>query len=49
MKNVFVTGSFDNLRSRHFRFLEEASKLGTLCVRLWSDSAIERLEGHSVE
>ena len=47
MKNVFVTGSFDNLRSRHFRFLEEASKLGTLCVRLWSDATIERLEGHA--
>lgn len=45
MKNVFVTGSFDNLRSRHIRLLEEASKLGALCVRLWSDSMVERLEG----
>lgn len=45
MKTVFVTGSFDNLRSRHIRLLEEASKLGLLCVRLWSDPTVERLEG----
>ncbi|MCX6069173.1 MAG: adenylyltransferase/cytidyltransferase family protein [Chloroflexi bacterium] len=47
MKTVFVTGSFDNLRSRHIRFLEEAAKLGVLCVRLWSDATAERLEGHA--
>lgn len=45
MKVVFVGGSFDNIRSREVRFLEEASKLGALCVRLWSDVTVERLEG----
>jgi cytidyltransferase-like protein len=45
MKIVMVSGGFDNIRSREVRFLEEASKLGALCVRLWSDSTIERLEG----
>ncbi len=47
MKTVFVTGSFDNLRSRHIRFFEEAAKLGVLCARLWSDATAERLEGHA--
>ena len=45
MKIVMVSGGFDNIRSRDVRFLEEASKLGALCVRLWSDATIERLEG----
>lgn len=45
MKNVFVTGSFDNLRSQHIRLLEEAAKLGTLTVYLWSDATVERLTG----
>jgi len=37
MKQVIVSGSFDDLRSRHIRFLEEASKLGELHVLVWSD------------
>ena len=37
MKKVVITGSFDDLRSRHIRLLEEAAKLGRLHVRLWSD------------
>jgi cytidyltransferase-like protein len=45
MRNVVVSGSFDNIRSRDVRFLEEAAKLGILCVRLWSDATVERLEG----
>ena len=45
MKTVLVTGSFDNLRSFDLRLLEEASKLGELCVCLWSDQSILRLEG----
>ena len=47
MKNVFVTGSFDNLRSQHIRLLDEASRLGRLTVRLWSDRAAEKLEGRA--
>jgi len=42
MKRVFVSGSFDDLRSRHIRFLEEASKLGELHVLLWSDRLTAR-------
>jgi cytidyltransferase-like protein len=42
---VLVTGSFDNLRSRHVRFLEEASKLGDLHVLLWSDDIIRARTG----
>ena len=45
MKNIFVTGSFDNLHSRHIRLLEESSRLGALTVCLWSDSAVEQVEG----
>ncbi len=45
MKTVVVTGSFDNLRSAHVRFLEEAAKFGKVHVALWSDEAVKRLEG----
>jgi cytidyltransferase-like protein len=45
MTSVIVSGSFDNLRSRHVRFLEEAAKLGELHVLLWSDEVARRLEG----
>jgi cytidyltransferase-like protein len=44
-KNAVVTGSFDDLRARDFRFLEEASKLGSLHVLMWSDETIQQLEG----
>src|ERR1017187_9400846 len=45
MKTVAVTGSFDNLRSKHVRFLEEASKLGNVHVALWSDETCLAIEG----
>ncbi len=45
MKKAIVTGSFDNLRARDLRFLEEASKLGSLHVLLWPDAAIQQIEG----
>jgi cytidyltransferase-like protein len=44
-KNVVVTGSFDDLRSRHVRFLEEAAKLGAVHVLLWSDEIVRSLDG----
>jgi len=44
---VVVTGSFDDLRSRHVRFLEEASKLGDVHVLLWSDETLRALEGQA--
>ena len=46
-KTVVVAGSFDNFKSHHVRFLEEASKLGGVRVLLWSDEAVRALEGHS--
>ncbi|MEJ5310543.1 MAG: adenylyltransferase/cytidyltransferase family protein [Anaerolineae bacterium] len=45
MKKAIVTGSFDDLRARDFRFLEEASKLGSLHVLLWSDETIQKIKG----
>ncbi len=47
MNKVIVTGSFDDLRSRHVRFLEEAAKLGNVQVVLWSDEAMRLMEGKS--
>jgi cytidyltransferase-like protein len=45
MKTVAVTGSFDNLRSKHVRFLEEAAKFGSVHVALWSDETVQAQEG----
>ncbi len=42
---VAVSGAFDDLRSRDFRFLEEAAKLGSLTALVWSDEAIQRASG----
>jgi cytidyltransferase-like protein len=44
-KNVVVTGSFDDLRSCHVRFLERAAKLGAVHVLLWPDEIVRSLEG----
>jgi cytidyltransferase-like protein len=49
MRNVVVTGSFDNLGSRHVRFLEQASKLGHVQVIMWSDEVVRSLEGRAPE
>ena len=45
MTTVFVSGSFDDLRSRHVRLLEEASKLGDLHVLLWADEIAAAVAG----
>lgn len=45
MRKVVLVGSFDDLRSSHVRFLEEASKLGDVHVLLWSDETVLSLEG----
>jgi cytidyltransferase-like protein len=37
VKNVLVSGRFDDLRGRDYRFLHEASRLGSVEVALWSD------------
>ncbi len=49
MKRVLVSGSFDDLRSRKMRFLQEAAGLGELHVRVWSDEVIEALTGSPPE
>ena len=45
-KTVVVAGGFDDFKSQHVRFLEEASKLGGVRVLLWSDETVRALEGH---
>jgi cytidyltransferase-like protein len=42
---IKVTGSFDDLRSPHIRFLEEVSKEGPVLVQLWSDELVKSIEG----
>jgi cytidyltransferase-like protein len=42
---VVVSGSFDNLRTPHVRFLHEASRLGPVHLLLWSDEVVRAVEG----
>jgi cytidyltransferase-like protein len=44
-RQVVVCGGFDDLRSRHLRFLEEAARLGELTVLVWPDQTLCRLHG----
>jgi cytidyltransferase-like protein len=44
---IIVSGAFDDIRSQHLRFLEEAAKLGELTVLLWPDAALKRQTGAS--
>lgn len=44
-RRVIVCGGFDDIRSRHLRFLEEAAKLGALTVLLWPDESLQSLTG----
>ena len=46
-QSVIVSGAFDNLRSRQFRFLEEAAKLGSLTVLVWPDELVRSQTGES--
>lgn len=43
--HVIVTGSFDDLRSGHVRFLHEASRLGPVTVLMWPDELLVRQFG----
>lgn len=45
MKNVIVSGGFDDLRSPQIRFLQEASRLGRVTVLLWPDELLTRRTG----
>ena len=44
MTAVFVSGSFDNLRSRQVRFLEEAARIGRVQALLWSDAVVQAID-----
>jgi len=46
-KQIIVSGGFDDIRSRHLRFLEEAARLGELNVLLWSDQRLRQLHGQA--
>jgi cytidyltransferase-like protein len=45
MQNVVVIGSFDDIRSREVRFLEEAARSGSVHVYLWSDDVVKKMTG----
>ena len=45
MRPVFVSGVFDDIRSRQLRFLQEASARGPVTVFLWSDELAAALTG----
>jgi cytidyltransferase-like protein len=44
-RRVLVLGSFDDLRSRDVRFLQEAARLGDVEVLLLSDGTVETISG----
>ncbi len=45
-RDVVVVAGLDQLGSREVRLLQEAARLGSVHVRLWSDSLVESLTGH---
>ena len=45
MKRIAVCASFNDLRSPHVRFLEEAARLGKVHVLLWSDDMVRAVTG----
>lgn len=44
--NVVISGAFDDLRPIHFRFFDEAAKLGKVLALLWSDDVIKKITGN---
>ncbi len=44
-RQVVVAGGFDDIRSSHLRFLEEAARFGELTVVLWPDQTVRELTG----
>ena len=46
VRNAIVSDSFDDLRSKQVRFLEEAHKIGFVDVLLWSDKLVQSITGH---
>ncbi len=48
-KQVMVTGAFDDVRSRHVRFLEEAARFGPVTALLWPDDEVVQRTGRAPE
>jgi cytidyltransferase-like protein len=44
-KQIIVSGGFDDIRSRHLRFLQEAARMGELTVALWPDETLQERTG----
>jgi glycerol-3-phosphate cytidylyltransferase-like family protein len=47
MRDVVVTGAFDDLLAGQVRFLHEASRLGKVHVYLWADETVQVQTGAS--
>lgn len=47
MTQAVISASFDDLRSRHMRLLQEASKIGKVHVLLWTDESLRAMAGHA--
>ena len=45
MPSIIVSGSFDDVRSRQVRFLQEASQLGRVHALVWTDDVTQAWEG----
>jgi len=45
MATVALSGSFDDLRSRHIRLLQEAARHGAVQVQLWPDDMVAAVDG----
>jgi cytidyltransferase-like protein len=46
MSQVVLSASFDDLRSRHMRLLQEAQKIGEVHVLLWTDESVRAIAGN---
>jgi cytidyltransferase-like protein len=47
VRQIVVSGRFDDLRAGQVRMLQEASRLGPVGVLLWSDRMVQKLDGKS--
>ena len=47
MRQVVISGSFDNLQSREMRFLDQASQLGDVTALVWPDETVQAVTGQA--
>ncbi len=45
--HIIVSAGFDDIKSHHLRFLQEASRLGELAVLLWPDETLQKFTGQA--